>query len=608
MRLSQRTRSIYLLTALLLFAFFYFLHDLDALGLWVDEGWTVSATNEVSLVDVTKWVAEDVHPPLYFYLVYGWRQFTGDTVFEFRYLTVLTIVLSTAVVYRLGKSLFSEHAGQISALLYILHDLVWVLGREARQYPLLQLLAALTVWQYWRFWHHPTRQRGLWFGLSGSALLWTNYWGGFMLLTLAIHALITRRNQLKPYILSFGGIGLSFSLWLPTLYTQLTEGIPDGLGHALPATPDGYESLLFQLVGIPEIFWLILALVGVFAIWQWQTPREWFSSVSILLGLIIGLTVGLTLFINYEYPILSFRTLSIVIPFILVLIAHTLSRFRPAEQFVLVSILVVHSLATQSAEPPLHLPWADVADYVVAHATHDDEIVIEVRYDVYALRYYLEQNDPNQPYLMTEVDRVNYRNNQQTDFKEILEDLLVDVDGIWVTKHNSPVYDIRPRLEEVGFINTANIIWGPSSDWFIELWRFDRPPSEILSTFGAEMQIGRIKSEVRQDELTVNILWSPPVNPSQNYVVSVFLLDEVGFLKTQHDSQPLEWTSSTTTWEANNWYFDSHILPITDLPAGAYQLGVKVYYFAETGAIQVMPLDDCADNCELWLAEQIIIE
>ena len=604
MNTPKRNQSIYLLTALLLFGFYYFLRDLNGLGLWVDEGWTVRVTGSDSLADVTQWVANDVHPPLYFYLMYGWRQIVGNTVFEFRYLTILTILLSTAVIYRLGKTLYNERIGQFAALFYILHDLVWVLGRETRQYSLLQLLAALTVWQYWRFWQKPTRQRGICFVISGSALLWTNYWGEFVLLAIGLHVILTRRHTMKPYLIALGGIGLFFLPWLPTLYHQLTYEIPHGIGHALPATQTGYLTLIYQLIGVPEILWLLLLGAGVLTIWQTKPSRNWLHSTSVLPALIISLTVGCTILINYEYPILSFRALSIVIPFSLILIAQAVTYLGHNQQFVLLTILIAQNLLTRSAQPPLHLPGSDVSHYVVRHAIHQDPILIESWYDAYTNSYYVEQGDPEQPYLLTEFIRAQDPNA----FLDYLTRELSHIDGLWVTKHDDPVYDIRLSLADMGFINTANIIWGPSLDWKIELWRFDRPPQQTLAQYGAELQLGRIQSEERDDELTVNILWSPPVKPTQNYVISVFLLDEIGFLKTQDDSQPMEWTSPTLTWEAENWYFDSHILSLEGLAPENYQLGVKVYYFDENGSIQVVPLTDCIENCEYWVAEQIEIE
>ena len=147
-------QSIYfplLASIILVLGAFLFIRNLDSLSLWVDEGWSVYVADSPQLTDAVELVAEDVHPPLYFVGLYLWRQFTGESVFAYRYLTVLMVLLTGAVIYRVGQALFNRTAGVIALSLYLLHDLILVLGQEIRQYSLAQLLVVVTVWTYWRF-------------------------------------------------------------------------------------------------------------------------------------------------------------------------------------------------------------------------------------------------------------------------------------------------------------------------------------------------------------------------------------------------------------------------------------------------------------------------
>ncbi len=76
-------------------------------SLWADEGWTIAATAETNPVHVvTEWVVPDVHPPLYFLALSGWRAFT--------YFSVLVSLLGIAVCAIIGN---------YSGKAYILHRL-----------------------------------------------------------------------------------------------------------------------------------------------------------------------------------------------------------------------------------------------------------------------------------------------------------------------------------------------------------------------------------------------------------------------------------------------------------------------------------------------------
>ena len=113
--------------------------------LWVDEGWSIAAAEQGTLIDVTEFVAADVHPPLYFQILAVWDALTGRTIFGLRTLSVLIVLLSAALVYKLGRDVMNPYAGVLAALLFVLHDLIGVLGREVRQYPLTQFMAVLVM-------------------------------------------------------------------------------------------------------------------------------------------------------------------------------------------------------------------------------------------------------------------------------------------------------------------------------------------------------------------------------------------------------------------------------------------------------------------------------
>lgn len=603
---QSNSTVLLLITALTILSTYFLIKNLNSTGLWVDEGWSVAATND-DLSHVINMAAADVHPPLFFAELMVWRQFIGDTIFALRYFTLLINLLGIAIIFQLGSSLFNTRTGLIAALIFTTHDLVVVLGAEIRQYPQLYVLCGLTLWLYWRLWHRPTRQRTILFILSGIALIWTHYWGGFILLALGIHTLLTRLNAIKQFLVAYIAIGLSFVPWLYTVYVQLTEDVPDGLGHAIPNGADGYRILAFQLLGLPELFWIVLLIFGMIRTLDWSRHRAWLPTPATSLpAIVLILTLGLSIAINVEYPSLSFRALSVVIPAITVLAAHTVAQFRIFEQIVLVAFIVVQSLATTSAAPPTRLPWQDVANYLAAHSNAGDAVLIETWFDTYALTYYLEQTDASITIIQSDLER---RAKNEQDFQELLDNITADYDGLWVVRFASDE-NISSELVTHGIVNTASRLWETPLSGDIDLWRFDHPPrdrSPII--FGDILRLEQANAEVLPNgDVVVNLLWSPTRDPDQNYTVSTFLLDQNGILVGENnDSHPFDNLSPTSGWQQDQLYFDSHLLATEGIPPGSYSVGVKLYYFVDPAAqqLEIVPIANCEQSCEYTVIDSI---
>ncbi|NDJ87495.1 MAG: glycosyltransferase family 39 protein, partial [Chloroflexi bacterium] len=448
------------------------------MSLWVDEGWSAITADQDTLPAVTDMVVEDVHPPLHLYLLHIWRQLTGTSVFALRYMAVLATLLTAAFIYRLGSDLFDNQTGLIASLLYVTHDLVIVLGQEVRQYPLAMLLSVMTVWVYWRFWTETSWQRGVAFVVSGAALLWTLYWGGFVLLSLAVHAMVTQPRRVVRFASANLVIGILFLPWVPILLQQTVDDLPEGIGHALPAETNSYEILAFQLLGRPEIFWGILGIAGTFHLGR---RRWWPDATTMLLASVVGITLALSIALNYFYASLSFRNLAILLPPFGLLVGHTIARFRSYERAILVLIAVAFGLTLTDAGPPTRLPWPRIANHITHHSRADDVVLIETWFDTYAFEYYLEDVES----IRSQVRRRD-ENKAPPGFTG---DEVGAAQGIWIMRFASDT-DIRPALHDLGFVDSGSFQWQtPLSP--VDLWRLDRPAEGLVEVFGTEIALNR---------------------------------------------------------------------------------------------------------------------
>ena len=126
--------------AILLVALAARLARLGDANVWWDEALAVWALRK-GLVGATLWTAADVHPPLFFWTLWGWVQLVGESEFAMRLLSAGLGVLTVAAVYALGRLVAGRWAGAVGALLIAVSRFhVWW-SQELRMYVLAGLLA-----------------------------------------------------------------------------------------------------------------------------------------------------------------------------------------------------------------------------------------------------------------------------------------------------------------------------------------------------------------------------------------------------------------------------------------------------------------------------------
>jgi hypothetical protein len=114
-------------------------------NIWWDEGLAIWAVRH-SFVGTTLWTAGDVHPPLYFWLLWPWVRLAGESEFAARYLTVMVAMLTVAAMVPLGRRLGGRAVGAAALWLLALSRFhVWW-SQEMRMYALAALGATLSFY------------------------------------------------------------------------------------------------------------------------------------------------------------------------------------------------------------------------------------------------------------------------------------------------------------------------------------------------------------------------------------------------------------------------------------------------------------------------------
>lgn len=191
LRLTGASQSgPWLAIALLAGAYAVRLREIQAKGLWWDEGLTVFFANLgiTEYLDL-RWM--DIHPPLYRLLMLGGVAIGGPSDFDVRYWSAMLSLIAVALTYQLGRRLGGRTTGLLAAILIGLSPFVLYHAQEAKMYALLLTLTAAYLVAAERL---ISGNHGRWWWLlavgSATLALWSHYYSTTTLLAVSLVYLV----------------------------------------------------------------------------------------------------------------------------------------------------------------------------------------------------------------------------------------------------------------------------------------------------------------------------------------------------------------------------------------------------------------------------------
>ncbi|MFN8535138.1 MAG: glycosyltransferase family 39 protein [Dehalococcoidia bacterium] len=205
----------------LLAAFGLRLVRLGEQNVWWDEALAFWAVR-LSLPDTTLWTAADVHPPVFFWLLWAQTRLAGESEFVGRLVDVWAGVLTVALAIPAGRLLGRWRVGIVGALLLALARFPVWWSQELRMYaPATAFALAACIFAL-----RAAAGRRWWFGyvISATLALWTLYLSAAVLLAanlfvaLAIVRALVRRRGAWRLLLGWASaqivVALLFGVWL----------------------------------------------------------------------------------------------------------------------------------------------------------------------------------------------------------------------------------------------------------------------------------------------------------------------------------------------------------------------------------------------------------
>ncbi len=289
-----------LLIAGLLVAFALRVHRLGDQNVWWDEGLAIWAVRH-GFLETTTWTAGDVHPPLYFWLLWPWVRLTGESEFAARSITVLVALLTVATMAPLGRRLGGKAAGVGALYLLALSRFhVWW-SQEMRMYALAALCATLSFYFLARaVTSHSRRDRAAWIGATVAAL-YTIYFSALLLLVQNLFVLLAGIRRRDRWAL--GGRwaldqGIALALFAPWLafavprmrsWSVVEEPVPLGFVFQLNGVllTTGISTFVERYGGIALAVGFVI-LWGVAALLRHRAPKGRLSLPDGLTLLFLG--------------------------------------------------------------------------------------------------------------------------------------------------------------------------------------------------------------------------------------------------------------------------------------------------------------------------------
>ena len=309
------------------------------------------AVAQRDLATIARDAANDIHPPLYYWLLHGWVRLLGTGEAAVRSLSALLGVALVALIYALGRRLRPEGGawiGLLAALLAAVNPFQVYYSQEARMYMLAAVLAAAAVLALIRFVESRSAAALVALVVLEAAGLYTHYSFVFVVVVVNLAYLLSLRTprldrgQVLGWIVAQAAVVLLYLPWLPTALRQVTSWPgPSPQDPFFQALADTWRWLVLGptietgQAAVPLLAATFLAVVGLFG---WSRRHVWkpiLLAVWLAVPVVSILALGL-----YREAYLKFLLVASP-PVMLLLAAGTLGHGKRPTRYMLRFVQVI---------------------------------------------------------------------------------------------------------------------------------------------------------------------------------------------------------------------------------------------------------------------------
>ena len=302
--------------------------NLAELSPWGDEAGTLLMVRG-QLDNLIRFAARDVHPPLYYLLLYYWERIPlgFDWAVQARLLSVLFALLGTVALDARWGARFEERTRLTLLALWTLSPCLLLYARMCRSYSLQALLAIVAAALLSQVAAQSTWRNAALLALALLAALYTHYAAGIALIATANLMLFYRRRWRAALAIDCA-IAIGYLPWIWRLAASLASWGNNGRSYTLTGSrvlevpvKFAYWSMSFAMgEALPDTVLILGALLlPVLAAVAWRGARRTPEVAWMAVALSVIGFIGVARWVSY--PFVPARML-FVLPFFLVLVAR----------------------------------------------------------------------------------------------------------------------------------------------------------------------------------------------------------------------------------------------------------------------------------------------
>jgi len=345
---------------ILVVAAFLRLKGLNFQSLWGDELFSIYHSSPdfsiFRIVGVSRW---DPHPPLFLLLLHSWMKLFGYNEFSPRLFTAVIGILSVFPVVLLGKEIFNRQAGLIAGLLVSVNFYHLYYSQEVRPYILLFLFTTLSFLFFIKDLKEQGKKNRLFYVLYTILMLYTHYYGLFILLSQFIYLAFYYGFQKKLFNLRAIRHHLMAGLMMVILYVPMIWFVLKMMQKTdhwikVPPKPLFFLNLFGAFFGNEILLNILFSILLLFLVVkcilkgrQGTCMSSEFKSLLFSIPVVIS-WIFFSLFVPYlrsliMVPMLSFKHGIYILAGILVLIAAAIAMIRPGflRMIIIVAVFMV---------------------------------------------------------------------------------------------------------------------------------------------------------------------------------------------------------------------------------------------------------------------------
>jgi len=350
---------------------------------WEDEaytGWLVTK----DFTKIIENIRADNNPPLYWLLVSIWSKVFGTSELGLRSFSILWMVATCLLTYKVAKDLFDENVSLIAVGLLVFSPLVLTYAHNARYYSIAAALTLLLLLLFYNFIRTNSPLYLIFYVFVGTGLLYTMYLGIAVPLALNLWWFIQwvrdnrKLSRLIVWVLAQGIMLLFYAPWISTLVATAHRNIPSNfassnwlMGIFLRVGYLGYAYGVGEFLSpLNPVFWLGIIIVAGLIFFAAVKGKQsfWLPVIILVAGVVISVWISLVGLYSLSYwQGLPNRTF-FVYPLFVMILAYGIVQLKGKWKWgVLIVVLMVYGVGIfnyftdrEVIKPILIVPWREI--------------------------------------------------------------------------------------------------------------------------------------------------------------------------------------------------------------------------------------------------------